>query len=91
MNIGTIIKDARIKKGISQKSLATLIGCDVSFICKVEKNEKNISLEKLKALSSHIEIDLFKLKIEYYSHKINSLFENEDIEFKNRVLKMMIE
>lgn len=31
------------------------------------------------------------LKEEYYFQKINLLFENEEIEFKNRVLKMMIE
>lgn len=91
MDIGTIIKEARLKIGMSQKDLATLIGCDVSFLCKVEKNEKKLSLEKLIILSEHIEIDFTKLKEEYYSQKINSLFENEEAEFKNRVLKMMIE
>lgn len=91
MDIGTIIKEARLKIGMPQKALATLIGCDVSFLCKVEKNEKKLSLEKLIILSKHIEIDFTKLKEEYYSQKINLLFENEEAEFKNRVLKMLIE
>ena len=91
MDIGIIIKEARLKMGMSQKVLATLIGCDVSFLCKAEKNEKKLSLEKLIILSKHIEIYFNKLKEEYYSRKINLLFENEEVEFKNRVLKMMIE
>jgi|SRR5690606_15946168 len=91
MDIGTIIKEARLKIGMSQKDLATQIGCDVSFLCKIEKNEKKISLEKLKLICDILKIENNMLKEEYYFQKINLLFENEEIEFKNRVLKMMIE
>lgn len=91
MDIGTIIKEARLKIGMSQKDLATQIGCDVSFLCKIEKNEKKISLEKLKLICDILKIENNMLKEEYYFQKINLLFVNEEIEFKNRVLKMMIE
>lgn len=89
--IGDIIRLKRIEMGISQKELASQIGVDVSFLCKIEKNEKNISLEKLKLICDILKIENNMLKEEYYFQKINLLFENEEIEFKNRVLKMMIE
>lgn len=53
--------------GISQKELASQIGVDVSFLCKVEKNEKNKSLEKLKFISHILKIGYDNLKVEYYS------------------------
>lgn len=52
---------------MSQKDLASQIGVDVSFLCKIEKNEKKLSLEKIILLSEYIEIELIKLKEEYYS------------------------
>ena len=89
--IGDIIRLKRIEMGISQKEIATQIGCDVSFLCKIEKNNKNISLEKLKLICDILKIEYSMLKEEYYFQKINLLFENEEIEFKYRILKMMIE
>lgn len=77
MDIGTIIKEARLKIGMSQKELASQIGVDVSFLCKIEKNEKNISLEKLKLISHILKIGYDNLKVEYYSSKIIEIFNNE--------------
>ncbi|WP_291051053.1 MULTISPECIES: helix-turn-helix transcriptional regulator [unclassified Empedobacter] len=86
MNIGSIIKEARFKKKLSQKDLATQIGCDVSFLCKVEKNEKKLSLEKLKLVSSILNLDFLKYKNEYYYDKIDSIFENENEEYKIMII-----
>lgn len=89
--IGDIIRLKRIEKGISQKELASQIDVDVSFLCKIEKNEKNISLEKLKLISDILKIENNGFKEEYYFQKINLLFKNEEAEFKKAILKKLIE
>ncbi|WP_285269210.1 helix-turn-helix domain-containing protein [Kaistella rhinocerotis] len=47
MFLGDILRQSRINLGISQKEMADTLGVTYSFLCKVEKNEKKISLEKL--------------------------------------------
>jgi transcriptional regulator with XRE-family HTH domain len=86
MTIGEKIKLCRVQKGLSQKELASQIGCDVSFICKVEKNEKNINKQKLSLISEVLNVDFNYLKISFYESKINDLLKNETESFKQDVL-----
>lgn len=86
MTIGEKIKLYRLEKGIFQKDLATLIGVDVSFICKVEKNEKSMTIEKLSLISEVLNIELNDLKISFYECKINELLRNETEIFKQEVI-----
>lgn len=86
MTIGEKIKLCRVEKEISQKELATCIGVDVSFICKVEKNEKNITLDKLILISKELIIDIDELKILFYSSKISHLLKDENTELKLKVI-----
>lgn len=86
MTIGEKIKLCRLEKEISQKELATRIGVDVSFICKVEKNEKNITLDKLILISKELIIDIDELKILFYSSKISDLLKHENTELKLKVI-----
>jgi len=90
MTIGEKIKLSRIRKGLSQKDLASLIGVDISFICKVEKSEKKLSLEKLELVSTILNLDFLKYKNEYYYDKIDSIFENENEEFKVMIINNII-
>ncbi|MFV0211770.1 helix-turn-helix domain-containing protein [Empedobacter falsenii] len=90
MDIGTIIKEARLKIGMSQKELASQIGVDVSFLCKIEKNEKKISLEKLKLISHILKIGYDNLKVEYYSSKIIEIFNNEKKDIIVKTFKKII-
>ncbi|MFV0194431.1 helix-turn-helix domain-containing protein [Empedobacter falsenii] len=90
MDIGTIIKEARLKIGMSQKELASQIGVDVSFLCKIEKNEKKLSLEKLELVSSILKLSFLKYKNEYYYDKINSIFENEEEDYKFMIINNII-
>lgn len=87
--IGDIIRLKRIEMGISQKELASQIGVDVSFLCKIEKNEKNISLEKLKLISHILKIGYDNLKVEYYSSKIIEILSNESGLIKYKVLEFL--
>lgn len=88
--IGDIIRMKRIEIGVSQKELATQIGCDVSFLCKVEKNEKKLSLEKLELVSSILNLDFIKYKNEYYYDKIDSIFENEKKDYKAMIINNIV-
>lgn len=84
--IGNIIREKRIEKNISQTELASLIGVDVSFLCKIEKNEKKLSLEKLELVANILNLDFIKYKNEYYYDKIDSIFENENEEYKIMII-----
>ncbi|MCT7904692.1 MAG: helix-turn-helix domain-containing protein [Candidatus Ornithobacterium hominis] len=88
--IGDIIRLKRIEMGISQKELASQIGVDVSFLCKVEKNEKKLSLEKLELVSFILKLSFLKYKNEYYYDKINSIFENEKEDYKFMIINNII-
>lgn len=89
-NIGDIIRLKRIEMGISQKELASQIGVDVSFLCKIEKNEKKLSLEKLELVSSILNLDFLKYKNEYYYDKVDSIFENEKEDYKVMIINNII-
>ena len=71
MTIGEKVKLCRVEKVISQKELATLIGVDVSFICKVEKIVKKSPVKNIttKYLKNIIAIVLFK-KVSFKDSKI---------------------
>ena len=88
--IGDIIRYKRIEKRISQKDLASQIGVDISFLCKVEKNEKRISLEKLELISNILNLDFMKYKNEYYYDKVDSIFENENEDYKIMIINNLI-
>ncbi|MGJ1206393.1 helix-turn-helix domain-containing protein [Sphingobacterium lactis] len=79
--IGDIIRLKRIEMGVSQKHLASQLGVDVSYLCKVEKNEKSITLGKLLQISKLLEVDCVELKNVYYANKFFELLNSETNEF----------
>lgn len=89
MDIGNRIKSYRINKGFSQKELASLIGVDISFICKVEKNEKSLTIEKLQLISNVLEINIDDLKIIFFSNKIDDLLKNETSDIKQKIFSKL--
>ena len=46
-----------------QKELSSQIDVDVSLLCKIEMNEKKLSLEKLELVSSILNLDFLKYKM----------------------------
>ncbi|SFJ22183.1 helix-turn-helix domain-containing protein [Myroides guanonis] len=90
MTIGETIKINRLEKDISQKDLAKKIGVDVSFLCKVEKNEKKLSLDKLELISEMLSLELNELKYLYYLEKVTASFVNEKDAFIVEILEKII-
>lgn len=46
-DIGCRVRELRKDKNLSQQELANIIGCNKSFICRLEKGKENITIEKL--------------------------------------------
>lgn len=64
MNIGEILKEARIKKGLSVIEVARVLGIDRTTYFRYENNQvKNIPIQNLLKLADMLDIDLNKMKI----------------------------
>ena len=62
--VGALIKDARQKKGLSQKDLAIRCGITPVQLCRIENDESIPSKKTLKKLSGYIGISYTSLIIE---------------------------
>lgn len=57
--IGKRIKELRIiKKDMSQEELASLIGCDRTYISRVESGKQNITIENLNQICNALDVTL---------------------------------
>lgn len=64
MNIGEILKEARIKKGLSVIEVARTLGIDRTTYFRYENNQvKNIPIQNLLKLADMLDIDLNEMKI----------------------------
>ena len=57
ITVGQLIRNARLKKEISQEKLALICDIDRSYLGRIERGEVNITIEKLYELSSALEMD----------------------------------
>lgn len=64
MNIGEILKEARIKKGLSVIEVARVLGIDRTTYFRYENNQvKNIPIQNLLKLADMLDVDLNEMKI----------------------------
>ncbi len=64
MNIGEILKEARMKKGLSVIEVARALGIDRTTYFRYENNQvKNIPIQNLLKLADMLDIDLNEMKI----------------------------
>lgn len=89
MFLGDILRQHRVNMGITQKEMADTLGVAYSFLCKVEKNEKKISVEKLKQISKILDVDFMELKAQLYCDKVINLFSNENDDFMKITLNKL--
>ncbi|WP_180062550.1 helix-turn-helix domain-containing protein [Acinetobacter sp. YH12120] len=55
--VGQLIRNARLKKEISQEKLALICDIDRSYLGRIERGEVNITIEKLYEIAIALEID----------------------------------
>lgn len=64
MNIGEILKESRIEKGLSVIEVARILGIDRTTYFRYENNQvKNIPMQNLLKLIDLLDIDLNEIKI----------------------------
>ena len=66
----TLIKDARIKKGLMVRELAQLLGIDQALISKFESGARKPTLAQLGQLSSILDLDFHSLKVQWLKEKV---------------------
>ena len=55
--VGQLIRNARLKKEISQEKLALICDIDRSYLGRIERGKVNITIEKLYELATALEMD----------------------------------
>ena len=55
--VGRLIRNARLKKEISQEKLALICDIDRSYLGRIERGKVNITIEKLYELATALEMD----------------------------------
>ena len=64
MNIGEVLKESRIEKGLSVIEVARILGIDRTTYFRYENNQvKNIPIQNLLKLIDLLDIDLNEIKI----------------------------
>jgi len=61
IRLGNKVKEIRKGKDISQEKLAELSGVDRSYMGRIERGEKNISLTKIYQISEALNVDASSL------------------------------
>ncbi|AWD69976.1 helix-turn-helix domain-containing protein [Acinetobacter schindleri] len=57
ITVGQLIRNARLKKEISQEKLALICDIDRSYLGRIERGKVNITIEKLYELATALEMD----------------------------------
>tara|TARA_R110000868_G_scaffold277366_7_gene537160 strand:- start:766 stop:1008 length:243 start_codon:yes stop_codon:yes gene_type:complete len=69
-NIGKAIKDARNKKGLTQKEFSKEIGIGNEWLCRLENgNANNTSITTMLKIAEYLEVDL---NIDIYGKSLNT-------------------
>jgi transcriptional regulator with XRE-family HTH domain len=55
---GQVVKQYRVKQGLSQEKLAEKTGLHRTYISEVERGERNISLENIKKIAVSLDVNL---------------------------------
>ena len=57
----TNLKKYRIEKGLSQEALADLSGLHRTYICAVERERRNISIDNIENIASALDVEAYEL------------------------------
>ena len=64
INVGNVIKNIRIKKGIMLKEVAEKCGISSSMLSQIEKGNANPSLNTIREIAHVLDVPLFKFFLE---------------------------
>jgi transcriptional regulator with XRE-family HTH domain len=61
VSLGVVIRDLRLKLGLSQEAFADEVGIDRSYIGGIERGEHNVALVNLLKIAAALDITLAQL------------------------------
>ena len=61
VSLGVVIRDLRLKLGLSQEAFADEVGIDRSYIGGIERGEHNVALVNLLKIAASLDITLAQL------------------------------
>ena len=76
--LGEILKEARIKKNLRLKDVASAIDIDISTLAKIEKNQRNPNNALIIKIAQVLELDKSQLRKNLISDKLVYQINNED-------------
>ena len=58
---GLVVRELRIKKGVSQEHLALDAGIDRTYVVHIEKGDRNVSIEVVEKIAKYFQIPISEL------------------------------
>ena len=86
--LGQKLRELREAKGLVQRQVAAKLDVDTAYVSKIESNEKPVSRQHLKKLSSLLEISEEDLVTFWLADKILNVIDNEP--YKKRALNLAL-
>lgn len=86
MQIGCILRLARLKKGLSQHELSLILGSNPTMVGRVERFENVSGWDKIYAISQQLDVDFCDLFILKKKEEILSIVE-ESLKLENKLTK----
>ena len=77
--LGELLKETREAKGLLMRQVAAAINADTAMISKFEKGERKPSRDQITELAKVLEKDEKELLVCYFSDKVASDLQNEDV------------
>lgn len=86
MQLGCILRLARLKKGLSQHELSLILGSNPTMVGRVERFENVSGWDKIYAISQQLDVDFCDLFILKKKEEILSIVE-ESLKLENKLTK----
>lgn len=94
--LGLKMKEIRLRRGLTQDSLAEMVGCNTSHISNIENNHTKVSLNVLLSIVNSLDTSIDFLLSDQYDnpslaldHEILRVLKDCDIQKKEKILKMI--
>lgn len=75
--IGSYIKSLRVSKGMAQRQIADELGVDITYVSRMERNEKPVSRNHIKKLSELYEVEEKDLMPLWLADKVLQVVDDE--------------
>jgi transcriptional regulator with XRE-family HTH domain len=77
--VGELIREAREKRGLLLRQVASFLEIDQALLSKIERGERKATRENIIKLASFLELNEKELLVQYLSEKIAYDLQDEDV------------